>query len=278
MRVANVLKLWLETYINDFEDEELREALIKFLDEDISKEMSQLANSLKTMLSKDKSSMTRQSSKTIMGHSSIDIVKPISPIGPEFIDFDETEIARQLSLLEMDIFKQIRPEELLGQAWTKEDKEIRAPNIMALTRHFNTVSSWVSTEIVREEKVMQRVKLIKKFIDIAKCLMEIGNFNGFWEILAGIQNSAIFRLKKTWQKVQDSKQWSNLQDMLIVIASNDNHKAYRERLRQQPAPCIPFLGLYLTSLTFIEDGNSNQLYDRPDLINFEKKKNAGPCN
>jgi hypothetical protein len=37
-----------------------------------------------------------------------------------------------------------------------------------LTKHFNTVSSWVSTEIVREEKANVRAKNIARFVMICK--------------------------------------------------------------------------------------------------------------
>jgi hypothetical protein len=35
-----------------------------------------------------------------------------------------------------------------------------------------------------------------------------------------------------------------------------NFAAYRARLKQELPPCLPFMGVYLTDLTFIEDGNA----------------------
>ena len=52
--------------------------------------------------------------------------------------------------------------------------------------------------------------------------------------------------------------------------SSSNFSRYREALHSVNPPCVPFLGVYLTDLTFIEDGNSN-LVKGTQLINFDKR-------
>jgi hypothetical protein len=47
-----------------------------------------------------------------------------------------------------------------------------------------------------------------------------------------------------------------------------NYSAYRQTLKQTTLPCLPFLGLFLTDLTFTEEGNPNTRGN--DLINFDK--------
>jgi len=92
----------------------------------------------------------------------------IVPPSPKFEDFDPLEVARQLTLIEFDLFKAITAQECLGQAWNKPDHDIIAPNLSAMTKHFNTFTLWVCTEVVREEKVASRAKSIAKFIVITK--------------------------------------------------------------------------------------------------------------
>lgn len=61
-----------------------------------------------------------------------------------------------------------------------------------------------------------------------------------------------------------------LESMRTLIASTKNFSRYREALNTAQAPCIPFLGVYLTDLTFIEDGIAS-VVKNTELINFTKR-------
>lgn len=83
----------------------------------------------------------------------------------------------------------------------KADKAKKAPHILLMTKRFNEVSQLVVSEIVRRSNLSARVAAIEKWAavaDISRCLH---NFNGVLQICAAFTNSAVFRLKKTWEKV-----------------------------------------------------------------------------
>jgi son of sevenless len=61
-----------------------------------------------------------------------------------------------------------------------------------------------------------------------------------------------------------------LEQMRTLMASTKNFGRYREKLHEANPPCIPFLGVYLTDLTFIEDGIAS-IIKSTDLINFTKR-------
>jgi son of sevenless-like protein len=61
----------------------------------------------------------------------------------ELIDISPLEIARQLTLIEFDLFKKVQPKECLKN-WDKKERELKAPNIHNVTQRFNLVQIFFS--------------------------------------------------------------------------------------------------------------------------------------
>jgi RasGEF domain len=112
------------------------------------------------------------------------------------LEWDSVEIARQMSLVDFGVFRAIHPKELFGKLKAGETR--RSPNVTAISERFNNVSSWVYSTILRTDDINMRAEYIKKFIEIGEKLRELNNFNGLNQIVSGLENNAIFRLKKTW--------------------------------------------------------------------------------
>jgi hypothetical protein len=68
---------------------------------------------------------------------------PILPNKPSdtitFLDIDAEEMARQITLIDFELYRAILPSDFFNKAWTKKDKDVTAPNLMALIKRFNEV-------------------------------------------------------------------------------------------------------------------------------------------
>jgi hypothetical protein len=205
--------------------------------------------------------------------------QPPKPIMPKRGTSDWTgiatlEVARQLTLVEQQLFMAIEPSELLGLAWTKKDKAKRAPNLLKFIDRFNLVSTWVAHAILSEADLKRRVKVYEKFLELCVELDGLHNYNACMEIAAALESAAIYRLKKTKAKVKDSLE-RRYGEVHAKLSRASNFKTFREVLRTCPRPTIPYMGMYQSDLTFIEEGNDDEL-DDPEtgvtLINFHKRR------
>lgn len=84
------------------------------------------------------------------------------------LDFEPEELARQMTLMDFAIFKQIEPRELIDNNWIKAEKLFNAPNVCKLTLLANQFVNWMVSEIVLvsdhalREKTMDHVVLTAK--------------------------------------------------------------------------------------------------------------------
>jgi hypothetical protein len=276
IRVCNVLNLWLDKVFYDFDKDcpALSDQLQVFLDrcmKDPDAKISKVTTSVHTILMKRMRGEGRirgDDNTVLVGKAPVPHL-PKDPGNTPLIKIHAEELARQLTLLEWSLWREIRAWECLGLAWTKKDKEVRAPHICETQNRFNRISGWVTTSILLTEKLADRAKVLSKFIEIAGHLNKLNNFAGVLQIVSGLSASAVHRLTGTWGLVS-----SNLRKTYEELAKYNerNSKVLRDRIRNANPPCIPFFGMYQTDLTFVEEGNPDLIGPNQNLQNCTKRR------
>jgi hypothetical protein len=200
--------------------------------------------------------------------------------GPQcsILDFDPMELARQFTIIESRIFCSIGPEELLGLEWTKKG-DSRAINVRAMSTLSTDLTNLVADTILQLEEPKKRAVIIKQWVKISMKCLELNNYDSLMAIICSLNSSMVLRLKKTWELVS-VKTKGRLEELKSIVDVGKNYAVLRTRLQNHVAPCIPFVGIYLTDLTFVDVGNqttrqlpgseSNGAGTAKSVINFDK--------
>ncbi|KAF7727743.1 hypothetical protein EC973_007202 [Apophysomyces ossiformis] len=275
LRVFNVMKNWLENYYND-EDEPILGRLEFFTNTVIRDASPFSADQLNRLIRKRKELDANGGLKKLVPAK----MQGPSPIMPKnrscirLLETDALELARQLSIMDFKLYSNIRPIECLGKAWSREDAKGKiATNVKQSIDYCNRLTAWVTGSILVHEEAKKRVVIIKYWAQVANRCRMLNNYNTCMAIISAFDNSAVGRLKKTWELV-GGRTNQILTGIRKLMGSNRNFTEYREMIHSVNPPCIPFLGIYLQDLTFIEDGNPDYLKKSNNLINFAKQQKA----
>ncbi|KAK5629752.1 hypothetical protein RRF57_005467 [Xylaria bambusicola] len=296
-RIVNILKSWFENFWMEEPNEESMQIIrdvYAFAEHTLPSTETPGAKGLSSVL---EAHLTGQevSKKRLVQTFANNIPTPIMPKNMKklkFLDIDVTEFARQLTIIESKLYAKIKPSECLNKTWQKkvaEGEPEPAPNVKALILHSNQMTNWVAEMILAQMDVKKRVVVIRHFVSVADKCRGMNNFSTLTSIISALTTAPIARLKRTWDQVP-ARTNTVLESMRRLMASTKNFAEYREALHTTNPPCIPFfgetrcptirkriatnylpfLGVYLTDLTFIEDGIPSIL-KKTNMINFAKR-------
>ncbi|GAB7358165.1 hypothetical protein MBLNU230_g0319t2 [Neophaeotheca triangularis] len=276
-RVVNILKSWFDNYWmegNDESSQQLMQRVYSFAKDTVQSTSTPGAGPLMTAIEQRMRGQDASSKRLVLTLNS-QAPPPIIPKNMKklkFLDIDALEFARQLTIIESKLYGKIKPTECLNKTWQKKVNEgdpDPAPNVKALILHSNQLTNWVAQMILTQGDVKRRVVVIKHFVSIADKCRTLNNFSCLTSIISALDSAPIHRLNRTWSQV-NARTTQTRESIRKLMGTTKNFLEYREALHKANPPCIPFFGIYLTDLTFIEDGIPSVI-KKTQLINFAKR-------
>jgi hypothetical protein len=264
-RVLNVTRRWVDEHYYDFaRDPSLEDKLIDFLKTSIGvkRNMKKVYDSVMKTIKKNQdfcrsTSDSRAQFFTFTGiHPPFEVWLAKTPDDYNILTLHPIEFARQLTLLESEYFKRVKPSELVGCAWTKRNKDRTSPNLLKMIHFSTNFTFWLMLQILETTNFEERVAVYSRVVEIMQVLMELNNFNGVFEIVSALNSASIHRLEHTKEAIPVKlKKALEEADEL----SSKHYQKYQEVLRSINPPCVPFLGMYLTNIVHIEEGNQDDI-------------------
>ncbi|KAJ6240578.1 guanine nucleotide exchange factor [Anaeramoeba flamelloides] len=185
-------------------------------------------------------------------------------------EIDCEEVARQITIREFEVYQSIRPTELFKQSWNKRKLWEKAPMARYMIERFNQFSFWCCTMVLGAQKLEQRVSAIEYFVSLGEHLRRLNNFNCLMGVVSALRSNPLQRLKYTFEDIPITCEES-LKDLDEFLNSENSFKNYRVALYEaymEGKPVIPFLGIHLTDLTFLDDTSDD--LDQNGEVNLEK--------
>eukprot|EP01104_Vermistella_antarctica_P017230 TRINITY_DN6077_c0_g1_i1.p1 TRINITY_DN6077_c0_g1~~TRINITY_DN6077_c0_g1_i1.p1 ORF type:complete len:1047 (-),score=221.38 TRINITY_DN6077_c0_g1_i1:47-3187(-) len=249
----------------------LRAKLKQFLEQDVRPILESAANMMNGLIKKKMEEDTWVRGRA-MEFSVLDSKGPKTVLKAEEFEsgaLSVDDMADQLCLFEQQLFSTVSPIDCMAHVCIKK-KEKDPDSIVRITQHFNTFTRWVTTRLVEKVRLQERVQLLSKFIALARALRQRNNYQGLWEVYCGMTSTPVKRLTNTWNELSEEEN-EELESIKTLLNFEGNYQKYRNNLAeiQSSNPCIPYIGLYLKDLVFIQDGNPD--YD-DKLVNFSKKQ------
>jgi len=175
MRVLSILKVWLESNWMEAVDNESKRVLKSMYTfaKDVMLPVLPGTSQVMLLIETRLRGQEPENKRMILTMSS----QPPPPILPrnmkrlKFLDVDQLEFARQLTIIEARSYSKLRVVECLSKGWSKPPQpgaKDPAENIRSVIMQSNQLTNWVAEMILAQTEARKRVVVIKHFIGVAE--------------------------------------------------------------------------------------------------------------
>ena len=265
--LVQYISAWVDMFPADFEQQEFRDKVIHNLlkKKDIGVDTGEIIQKLQTAYKILPPSLPKPSSKTITGKGKVN-----ASISRKY---DPQIIAEHMMYVDYDLFRQITYREYLQCGWSaKLNSHMLSPNLCDLTDRFNNISRYIQYTIVRESKSKEAAEVLASWINVMRECRKLNYYHGLFAIDGALSAPPILRLEKAWNIIPKelNNQYQTLSKICSPLKKFKNYKmALSDSTKNGIQETFPYVGPWLTDMTFIKDGNpKSKLEGGFELLNY----------
>jgi len=267
LKVLNTCKTWIDKHFYDFKDDP---SLLIRLQEFIKTSTS--PPSFSTILG-------QQIQKQLDRIPIVSEVQPPAPKGPRVtkpahlcscLDFDQEEIARQICLIDHELFVEIRPAELLNGLYNNREFIGYSVNYYRFMSRIDKIANIIVNEYSQAQEITKKAQTVIKWLTVLDHLVKMGNWHSIAGVLLGLDQTLQFD-QNAWNAVPQLQR-KIFTELKQNYDPNTNYPGLKEKIQQTPPPYLPFLGLMLQTIDQIEKQNPDITQN---MINFARHAAIG---
>lgn len=174
-----------------------------------------------------------------------------------------------MTILDFSLFARTPLREFHGRGWLTGGSE--CPNLMRTIGLFNSVSRILATALLRSPSEEERCWQLVWWVRVIEALVGLNNFSSVVALMAGLAMSPVYRLNRTWDlfKSRFAAEHALMEKFEQLTSSQGNWTGLRGAVHSVQPPCVPYLGVYCSDLTFVDQGNPSRLPPH-GLVNWDK--------
>ena len=185
------------------------------------------------------------------------------------LDWEDFDIANQLTFLSSIQLSVIQNREFLAAKFLKKEKKVTSPTVVKITQRFDSLILFVIEDILSYDHKPVRAKVIEKWIDIAEKCKLMNNYNDSMSIKSALNHYIVMKLKLTWKYVKKAYT-KKLEELNEFFSCEGNYKFLREEIKTlKNVPFVPYLGILMRDIAFYEE-KGKYIVNNNTMINVEK--------
>ncbi|CAL1198034.1 RasGEF domain family protein [Candida parapsilosis] len=206
------------------------------------------------------------------------------------LSFDSKSLADHFTVIEKDMLQEVDWKDLIELKWNKkltpvnswleiivnDDYYMKNKGVNLVIARFNLMVNWIISEILLTQSQVERINIISRFIHIAQHCLTLQNYGTLMQVILALTSQKVQGFKSTWRNLPpgDILTLKTLEELASPLKNFLNVRLSINHATPSKG-CIPFVGLYLSDLTFNAErptfvNKDNITKDAPELINFSK--------